>query len=87
MEKSLASLKKALVEAPVVGYPDPNGHFILDTDASAYGIGPEVQQGGGILQSSCPERRYCVARRRSIYNTSIHIYMVDTLLYTLIMVH
>ena len=45
MEKAFADLK-ALVEAPVLGYPDPDGHFILDTDASAYSMGavlPQIQ--------------------------------------------
>jgi hypothetical protein len=44
MEKAFADLKKALVEAPVLGYPDPDGHFILDTDASAYSIGAVLSQ-------------------------------------------
>ena len=39
LEKTFAELKRALVEAPVLGYPDPNGHFIVDTDASAYAYG------------------------------------------------
>ena len=39
LEKAFADLKKTLVEVPVLGYPDPEGHFVLDTGASAYGIG------------------------------------------------
>ena len=72
LEKSFVSLKKALVEAPVLGYPDPDGHFILDTDASAYGIGAvlsQVQYGEEKVVAyysramSRPERQYCVTRR------------------------
>ena len=59
-------MEKALVEAPVLGYPDPDGHFILDTDASAYGIGAVVSQIKHGEQKvvayfshalSCPERQ------------------------------
>ena len=72
MEKAFADLKKALVEAPVLGYPDPDGHFILDTDASAYGIGAvlsQIQHGEEKVVAyfsramSRPERQYCVTRR------------------------
>ena len=72
LEKSFVSLKKALVEAPILGYPDPDGHFILDTDASAYGIGAvlsQIQHGEEKVVAyysramSRPERRYCVTRR------------------------
>ena len=68
----LVSLKKALVEAPILGYPDPDGHFILDTDASAYGIGAvlsQIQHGEEKVVAyysramSRPERQYCVTRR------------------------
>ena len=64
-----ANLKRALVEAPILGYPDPDGHFILDTDASAYDIGDVLQNGEGRMVAyfscalSCPELQYCVTRR------------------------
>ena len=44
LENSFASLKKALTEAPVLGYPDREAHFVLDTDASAHGIGAVLSQ-------------------------------------------
>ncbi|KAK8386711.1 hypothetical protein O3P69_017875 [Scylla paramamosain] len=37
-------LKKALVEAPVLPYPDPKLPYLLDTDASAEGIGAVLSQ-------------------------------------------
>ena len=72
LEKAFADLKRALVEAPVLGYPDPNCHFIVDTDASAYGLGAvlsQIQDGEEkvVANYSCamsrPERQYCVTRR------------------------
>ena len=69
---AFANLKRALVEAPILGYPDPDGHFILDTDASAYGIGAvlsQIQNGEERVVAyfsralSRPERQYCVTRR------------------------
>ena len=72
LENSFASLKKALTEAPVLGYPDREAHFVLDTDASAHGIGAVLSQ----IQNeeervvayysstfSRPERNYCVTRK------------------------
>ena len=38
------ALKKSLTEAPVLGYPDPKLPYILDTDASAVGVGAVLSQ-------------------------------------------
>ncbi|ROT77825.1 hypothetical protein C7M84_003484 [Penaeus vannamei] len=38
------SLKRALVEAPVLPYPDPASPYLLDTDASAEGLGAVLSQ-------------------------------------------
>jgi len=37
-------LKSALVEAPVLGYPWPEGKIILDTDASSHAVGAVLSQ-------------------------------------------
>ena len=37
--KAFRELRRALVEAPVLGYPLPEGDFILDTDASNEAVG------------------------------------------------
>jgi hypothetical protein len=36
---SLKRTKLALISAPCLAYPTPDGHFILDTDASDLSIG------------------------------------------------
>ena len=40
------SVKKALISAPVLCIPDPNGDFEMSTDASNVGIGAELTQNG-----------------------------------------
>ena len=71
-EEAWQLLKDELVKAPILAYPDPEKEFILDTDASGYGIGAvlsQVQEGKerviayGSKALSKEERRYCVTRR------------------------
>ena len=59
-------------EAPVLTYPRPECHFILDTDACDIGIGAVLSQliGGeewvipyASMSLSKPEQRYCVTRK------------------------
>ena len=65
-------LKTALCEAPVLGHPTPTGAFILDTDASAYGLGgvlSQIQEGEETVIAyasstlSRTERNYCTTKR------------------------
>ena len=64
-------LKDDLVSAPVLGYPDPKLPYILDTDASAVGVGAvlsQVQEGKERVIAyysktlAPPKRNYCVTR-------------------------
>jgi len=65
-------LKEALITAPVLGYPMPDGQFILDTDASSTSIGAELsqQQNGGVrviaygsFSLTPAQRNYCTTRK------------------------
>lgn len=65
-------LKSALSKAPVLAYPTQNDNFILDTDASNYGMGAVLSQIQNNSEKvvfyfsksfSGPERKYCVTRR------------------------
>ena len=71
-EQAFQMLKDRLIRAPVLGYPQETGDFILDCDASGTGIGAvlsQVQDGEERVLAyysrvlSRPEQRYCVTRR------------------------
>ena len=71
-EEAFQTLKGRLQQAPILAYPNPEGDFILDTDASGDGIGAvlsQIQQGEERVIAyasrtlSRPERNYCVTRR------------------------
>ena len=61
-----------MTEAPILGYPTASGTYILDTDASGFGIGAvlsQIHDGQERVLAyysrslSKTERRYCVTRR------------------------
>ena len=71
-QQAFDELRKRLIEAPVLGYPDPTLEYVLDTDASDVGVGAvlsQVQQGEERViayysKTLTPaERNYCVTRR------------------------
>jgi hypothetical protein len=43
-QEAFEKLKIALTSSPILAYPDPEGDFILDTDASNHGIGVVLSQ-------------------------------------------
>ena len=43
-QEAFELLKAKLVSAPILGYPEADGEYILDTDASAHGIGGVLSQ-------------------------------------------
>ena len=71
-QEAFETLKEGLVTAPVLGYPDPAIKYILDTDASAVGVGAvlsQIQEGNERVIAyysktlGPAERNYCVTRR------------------------
>ncbi len=71
-QEAFEILKAALVSSPILAYPNPEGQFILDTDASNHGIGAVLSQ----IQDeeerviayfsrtlNKAERQYCVTRK------------------------
>ena len=43
-DKAFSELKSRLITAPILSFPDREGQFILDTDASLTGIGAVLSQ-------------------------------------------
>ena len=72
--RSFRQLKSALTSAPILAYPtsDDGDSFILDTDASSFGIGAVLSQAQSGTEKvigyfsrtlTKAERRYCVTRK------------------------
>ena len=71
-QEAFEELRRRLVSSPILAFPDFTRPFILDTDASDYGVGgvlSQIQDDGrerviayGSRVLSKAERRYCVTR-------------------------
>ncbi|PIK61119.1 Retrovirus-related Pol polyprotein from transposon [Apostichopus japonicus] len=71
-EGAFQKLKTALITAPILAYPTDDGTYIIDTDASHFGLGcvlSQCQEGQERVTAyfsrtlSKPERRYCTSRK------------------------
>lgn len=71
-QQAFEELKRRLTSAPLLAYPNREGQFILDTDASDVAIGAVLSQSQGEEEKviaygskalSREERNYCVTRR------------------------
>jgi hypothetical protein len=72
VETAFQTLKGALCTAPILAYPQPGERFIVDTDASNFGIGGVLSQMQDAQERviayysktlNKAERNYCVTRR------------------------
>jgi len=71
-QNAFLQLKERLTTAPVLAYPTPTGHYILDTDASNHSIGAVLSQfqwgeerviSYASSHLTPAQQRYCVTRR------------------------
>ena len=71
-QEAMDFLKEALCSAPILAYPQPQGNYILDTDASNVGVGgvlSQIQEGQervisyGSKKLDRAQQNYCVTRR------------------------
>lgn len=71
-EQSFQTLKQMLITSPILAFPDSDGEFILDVDASAYGLGgvlSQLQNGDerviayGSKTLSHTQHYYCTTKR------------------------
>jgi len=71
-QRSFEALKEALISPPILAMPDDKGDFVLDTDASDYGIGGVLSQYQDGVERVVAyasrsldrrEQNYCVTRK------------------------
>ena len=75
-------LRDALVRAPILAFPTESGDYVLDTDASNFGLGgvlSQIQNGQERVIAYCSralrpsQRRYCTTKREMLATVSMCI--------------
>jgi len=69
-EESFLTLKARLIESPVLASPNDEGEYVLDTDASQYGLGAILQQKQGDDIHVIAYASRCLSRAERNYNTT-----------------
>lgn len=94
-QKAFELLKQKSVSAPILSYPQKEGKFILDTDASLYGIGAvlsqiQIENGEEIEKViayasktlSKSEQNYCTTYRELL---AVNVFVLSSILSTFYM--
>ena len=72
---AFAALRAALMDAPILAFPTETGLYVLDTDASNFGLGgvlSQVQNNQERVVAYCSrslrpsQRRYCTTKREML---------------------
>ena len=80
--KSFYSLRDYLIQAPILAFPTETGQYILDTDASNFGLGgvlSQIQNDVEHVVAYCShalrpsQRRYCTTKREMLAAMSMRI--------------
>ena len=75
-------LRDALIQAPILAFPTESGDYVLDTDASNFGLGgvlSQIQNGQERVIAYCSralrpsQRRYCTTKREMLATVSMCI--------------
>ena len=75
-------LRDALIQAPILAFPTESGDYVLDTDASNFGLGgvlSQIQNGQERVTAYCSralrpsQRRYCTTKREMLATVSMCI--------------
>ena len=76
------ALRAALIEAPILAFPTETGRYVLDTDASNFGLGgvlSQVQNDQERVVAYCSralrpsQRRYCTTKREMLAAVAMRI--------------
>ena len=69
------ALRASLIDAPILAFPTETGQYILDTDASNFGLGgvlSQIQDNRELVVAYCSralrpsQRRYCTTKREML---------------------
>ena len=76
---AFAELLDAMVRAPILAFPTDSGDYVLDTDASNFGLGgvlSQIQNGVECVIAYCSrasQRKYCTTKRKMLAVVSMCI--------------
>ena len=73
--RGFAGLRDAMIRAPILAFPTESGDYVLDTDASNFGLGgvlSQIQSGVECVIAYCSralrpsQRKYCTTKREML---------------------